>query len=228
MGCDQLLLRKFEVHGFKSFADRTEMEFGPGVNAIVGPNGSGKSNISDAIRWALGEQSIRSLRGAKLEDVIFSGSAQRKPLGLAEVSLIFDNYDSLLPLDYGEVILTRRVFRSGESEYFINKAQCRLKDIQDVLSGTGLGRESMAVISQNNIDEILNSKPEERRLLFEEVIGIARYKQRRRDALRKMEDTEQNLTRVRDLMFELETQLDPLRESAEKTRAYIKFRLLLP
>ena len=156
MGCDQLLLRKFEVHGFKSFADRTEMEFGPGVNAIVGPNGSGKSNISDAIRWALGEQSIRSLRGAKLEDVIFSGSAQRKPLGLAEVSLIFDNYDSLLPLDYGEVILTRRVFRSGESEYFINKAQCRLKDIQDVLSGTGLGRESMAVISQNNIDEILN------------------------------------------------------------------------
>ena len=167
-----MLLKKFEVFGFKSFADKTELEFSPGINAIVGPNGSGKSNISDAIRWALGEQSIRTLRGAKMEDVIFAGTTHRKPLGVAEVSLTFDNYDALLPLDYGEVTVTRRVFRSGESEYLINKSQCRLKDLHELLAGTGLGRESMAVIGQNKIDEILNSKPEERRLLFEEVIGI--------------------------------------------------------
>lgn len=217
-----MLLKKFEVFGFKSFADKTELEFSPGINAIVGPNGSGKSNLSDAIRWALGEQSIRNLRGAKMEDVIFSGTTQRRPLGIAEVSLTFDNYDALLPLDYGEVTVTRRVFRSGESEYFINKTHCRLKDLQELLAGTGLGRESMAVIGQNKIDEILNSKPEERRLLFEEVIGIARYKQRRKDAVRKMEDTEQNLTRVRDIIAEIETQLEPLKESAEKTDRYNK------
>ncbi|HWR29293.1 MAG TPA: chromosome segregation protein SMC [Negativicutes bacterium] len=217
-----MLLKKFEVFGFKSFADKTELEFSPGINAIVGPNGSGKSNLSDAIRWALGEQSIRNLRGAKMEDVIFSGTTHRRPLGIAEVSLTFDNYDALLPLDYGEVTVTRRVFRSGESEYFINKTHCRLKDLQELLAGTGLGRESMAVIGQNKIDEILNTKPEERRLLFEEVIGIARYKQRRKDAVRKMEDTEQNLTRVRDIIAEIETQLEPLRESAEKTSRYNK------
>ena len=217
-----MLLKKFEVFGFKSFADKTELEFSPGINAIVGPNGSGKSNLSDAIRWALGEQSIRNLRGAKMEDVIFSGTTQRRPLGIAEVSLTFDNYDALLPLDFGEVTVTRRVFRSGESEYYINKTHCRLKDLQELLAGTGLGRESMAVISQNKIDEILNSKPEERRLLFEEVIGIARFKQRRKDAVRKMEDTEQNLTRVRDILAEIETQIEPLRESAEKTSRYNK------
>ena len=217
-----MLLKKFEVFGFKSFADKTELEFSPGINAIVGPNGSGKSNISDAIRWALGEQSIRNLRGAKMEDVIFAGTTLRRPLGIAEVSLTFDNYDALLPLDFGEVTVTRRVYRSGESEYFINKSHCRLKDLHELLAGTGLGRESMAVIGQNKIDEILNSKPEERRLLFEEVIGIARYKQRRKDAVRKMEDTEQNLTRVRDIIAEIESQLEPLRESAEKTTRYNK------
>ena len=217
-----MLLKKFEVFGFKSFADKTELEFSPGINAIVGPNGSGKSNISDAIRWALGEQSIRNLRGNKLEDVIFAGTTQRRPLGLAEVSLTFDNYDALLPLDFGEVTVTRRVYRSGESEYFINKSHCRLKDLHELLAGTGLGRESMAVIGQNKIDEILNSKPEDRRLLFEEVIGIARYKQRRKDAMRKMEDTEQNLTRVRDIIAEIESQLGPLQESAEKTMRYNK------
>lgn len=217
-----MLLKKFEVFGFKSFADKTELEFSPGINAIVGPNGSGKSNISDAIRWALGEQSVRTLRGAKMEDVIFAGTTLRRPLGIAEVSLTFDNYDALLPLDYGEVTVTRRVFRSGESEYYINKSQCRLKDLHELLAGTGLGRESMAVIGQNKIDEILNSKPEERRLLFEEVIGIARYKQRKKDAVRKMEDTEQNLTRVRDIIVEIESQLEPLKTSAEKTSQYNK------
>ena len=143
-----MLLKKFEVFGFKSFADKTELELSPGINAIVGPNGSGKSNISDAIRWALGEQSIRTLRGAKMEDVIFAGTTHRRPLGIAEVSLTFDNYDALLPLDFGEVTITRRVFRSGESEYLINKSQCRLKDLHELLAGTGLGRESMAVIGQ--------------------------------------------------------------------------------
>ena len=217
-----MLLKRFEVFGFKSFADKTELDFGPGINAIVGPNGSGKSNLSDAIRWALGEQSIRTLRGAKMEDVIFAGTTQRKPLGIAEVSLTFDNYDALLPLDFGEVTITRRVFRSGESEYYINKSQCRLKDLHELLAGTGLGRESMAVIGQNKIDEILNSKPDERRLLFEEVIGIARYKQRRKEAVKKMEDTEQNLVRVRDILAEIETQLEPLKANAERTGRYNK------
>lgn len=212
-----MLLRRLEAYGFKSFAEKTELEFGQGVTAIVGPNGSGKSNISDAIRWALGEQSLRTLRGAKMEDVIFAGSANRRALGVAEVSLIFDNSDGKLPLDYNEVTITRRVFRSGESEYFINKTACRLKDIHDMLADTGLGRDSMTVIGQNKVDEILSSKPEERRLLFEEAAGITRYKHRKRDALRKMEDTEQNLTRVQDITAELQGQLEPLKESAART-----------
>ncbi|EGO65159.1 chromosome segregation protein SMC [Acetonema longum] len=215
-----LLLRKFEAYGFKSFADKTELEFGPGITVIVGPNGSGKSNISDAIRWVLGEQNIRNLRGAKTEDIIFAGSTKRRPLGVAEVSLIFDNSDHALPLDYNEVIITRRVFRSGESEYMINKSLCRLKDIQDLLTEAGLGRESMTIIGQNKIDEVLNSKPEERRLLFEEAAGITKYKHRKKEALRKLDDTEQNLVRVADIMAELETQLTPLSESAAKTEQY--------
>ena len=212
-----MLLRKLEAYGFKSFAEKTELEFGRGITAIVGPNGSGKSNISDAIRWALGEQSLRTLRGTKMEDVIFAGSANRRPLGVAEVSLVFDNSDGKLSLDFNEVIITRRVFRSGDSEYYINKTACRLKDIHEMLADTGLGRESMTVIGQNKVDEILSSKPEERRLLFEEAAGITKYKQRKRDALRKLEDAEQNLTRVQDIISELETQLEPLKESAART-----------
>lgn len=215
-----MLLRKLELYGFKSFADKTELDFGSGVTAIVGPNGSGKSNISDAIRWALGEQSIRTLRGAKAEDIIFSGSTKRRALGAAEVSLVFDNSDNLLPIDFNEVTVTRRVFRSGDSEYYINKAPCRLKDIHDLLADTGLGRDSMSVIGQNKVDEVLNSKPEERRSLFEEAAGITKYKQRKRDALRKMEETGTNLNRVTDLMTEIEGQLEPMAESAVKTRRY--------
>lgn len=215
-----MLLRKLEAYGFKSFAEKTEMEFKAGITAIVGPNGSGKSNISDAVRWVLGEQNIRNLRGNKMEDVIFSGSAKRRPLGVAEVSLVFDNADGLLPLDFNEVTITRRVFRSGDGEYFINKAPCRLKDIHDLLLEAGLSRESMTVISQNKIDEVLNSKPDERRGLFEEAAGIVKYKNRKREALRKLEDTEQNLTRVRDITAEIETQLGPLAESAERTARY--------
>lgn len=215
-----MLLRKLEAFGFKSFADRTEVEFGEGITGIVGPNGSGKSNISDAIRWVLGEQSVKNLRGTKMEDVIFAGSAGRRPLGAAEVSLIFDNTDASLPLDFNEVIITRRVFRSGDSEYFINKSNCRLKDIHDLLSDTGLGRDAMTVIGQNKVDEILNSKPEDRRLIFEEAAGISKYKQRKKDSLRKLEDTTNNLIRVSDIIGEIETQLEPLAESAQKTRQF--------
>ncbi|WP_371371296.1 chromosome segregation protein SMC [Sporomusa aerivorans] len=215
-----MLLRRLEAYGFKSFAEKTEVEFGRGITAIVGPNGSGKSNISDAIRWALGEQSLRTLRGTKMDDVIFAGSVNRRPLGVAEVSLVFDNSDGQLPIDFNEVTITRRVFRSGESEYSINRTPCRLKDIHDMLSDTGLGRESMTVIGQNKVDEILSSKPEERRLLFEEAAGIIKYKQRKRDALRKLEDTEQNLTRVQDITAELERQLGPLAESAARTAEF--------
>ncbi|MDR3589664.1 MAG: chromosome segregation protein SMC [Negativicutes bacterium] len=213
-------LRRLEAYGFKSFAEKTEIEFKPGITAIVGPNGSGKSNISDAVRWVLGEQNIRNLRGAKMEDVIFAGSAKRRALGIAEVSLVFDNSDGLLPLDFSEVTITRRVFRSGDGEYYINKSACRLKDIHDLLTEAGLGRESMTVISQNKIDEVLNSKADERRLLFEEAAGIIKYKNRKRDAMRKLDDTEQNLTRVFDITSEIETQLDPLAESAERTARF--------
>ncbi|WP_054259781.1 chromosome segregation protein SMC [Propionispora sp. 2/2-37] len=215
-----MLLRKLEAYGFKSFADKTEVDFGPGITVVVGPNGSGKSNISDAIRWVLGEQNIRNLRGAKAEDIIFSGSTARRPLGVAEVSLVFDNTNGILPLDFNEVTITRRVFRSGESEYFINKAHCRLKDIHDLLADTGLGREAMPVIGQNKVDEILNSKPEERRMIFEDAAGITKYKNRKKEALRKLTDTEQNLVRLQDIIAEIETQLGPLAESAAKTTRY--------
>ncbi|NLP41054.1 MAG: chromosome segregation protein SMC [Veillonellaceae bacterium] len=215
-----MLLQRLGLYGFKSFAEKTDIEFGRGITAIVGPNGSGKSNITDAIRWVLGEQSIRNLRGAKLEDVIFAGSAGRRQSGIAEVSLTFDNSDHLLPVDFNEVTITRRVFRSGESEYYINKSSCRLKDIHELLADTGLGRDSMTVISQNKIDEVLNSRPEDRRSLFEEAAGITKYKHRKKEAMRKLEDTSQNLTRVADITAELETQLGPLSESAARTTRY--------
>ncbi|MDU4959944.1 MAG: chromosome segregation protein SMC [Sporomusaceae bacterium] len=218
-----MLLRRFEAYGFKSFADKVELEFGSGVTAIVGPNGSGKSNISDAIRWVLGEQNVRNLRGAKTEDIIFAGSSERRPLNVAEVSLIFDNSDNRIPLDFNEVIITRRVYRSGESEYLINKTACRLKDIHEILTDIGLGRESMAVISQSKVDEVLNSRPEERRLLFEDAAGITKYRLRKRDALRKLEDTETNLVRVADIMAELESQLGPMAESAARTEQYNQY-----
>ncbi|MDL2280865.1 chromosome segregation protein SMC, partial [Selenomonadales bacterium OttesenSCG-928-I06] len=215
-----MLLRSIEVYGFKSFADKIHIDLNYGVTAIVGPNGSGKSNISDAVRWALGEQSNKLLRSTKMEDVIFSGSANRRPLGIAEVSLIFDNSDGHLALDFNEIIITRRVFRSGESEYYINKTLCRLKDINELLTDTGIGKDTMTVIGQNKVDEVLSSKPEDRRLLFEEAAGISKYKNRKREALRKLETTEQNLIRLRDIILEIENQLEPLEESANKTRIY--------
>lgn len=215
-----LQLKRLIAYGFKSFAEKIEVDFDRGVTAIVGPNGSGKSNITDAIRWVLGEQNIRNLRGLKTEDIIFSGSKERRQLGVAEVSLYFSNEDSRLPVDYSEVIVTRRLFRSGESECYINKVPCRLKDIHLLLADTGVGREGISIIGQNKIDEILNSKPEERRLFFEEAAGITKFRINRKDAAKKLENTQNNLTRVNDILCEIDTQLEPLKVEAEKTRQY--------
>lgn len=212
---DCLQLKKLEAYGFKSFADKIEVDFDKGITAIVGPNGSGKSNISDAIKWVLGEQNIRNLRGVRAEDVIFTGSETRRQMGVAEVSLYFDN-DGSLPVDFNEVVVTRRLFRTGESEFYINKSRCRLKDITSLFADSGIGHDSMGIISQNRMDEILNARPEEKRLFFEEAAGITKYRSRKRDAMRKLDDTESNLQRVHDILGEIENQLEPLRISAEK------------
>ena len=212
-------LKRLEAYGFKSFADKVDIEFDKGITAIVGPNGSGKSNITDAIKWVLGEQNVRNLRGIKAEDIIFTGSASRKPMGVAEVSLFFDN-DGTLPVDFQEVVITRRLFRNGDSEFYINKSRCRLKDISNLFADTGLGHDGMGIISQNRIDEVLNARPEERRLFFEEAAGITKYRNRKRESLRKLDDTDANLTRVSDIIGEIENQMEPLRLSAEKTEKY--------
>ncbi|MGN1049109.1 MAG: chromosome segregation SMC family protein, partial [Selenomonadaceae bacterium] len=212
-------LKRLEAYGFKSFADKVDIEFDKGITAIVGPNGSGKSNITDAIKWVLGEQNVRNLRGIKAEDIIFTGSASRKPMGVAEVSLVFDN-DGTLPVDFQEVVITRRLFRNGDSEFYINKSRCRLKDISNLFADTGLGHDGMGIISQNRIDEVLNARPEERRLFFEEAAGITKYRNRKRESLRKLDDTDANLTRVSDIIGEIENQMEPLRLSAEKTEKY--------
>ena len=215
-----MLLKRLEAYGFKSFADKLEVEFDEGVTAIVGPNGSGKSNITDAIRWVLGEQNVRNLRGTKAEDVIFNGSSTRRALGMAEVSLTFDNSDGTLPLDYQEIMITRRIHRTGESEFYINKSKCRLKDIFTLFADTGLGKNSLSVISQNKVDEVLNTKPDDRRYFFEECAGITKYRDRKKESKRKLESTGQNLIRLKDIFGELEKQLTPLREQAEKTTRY--------
>lgn len=213
-------LLRLELKGFKSFADKTIVKFSPGMTAIVGPNGSGKSNITDAMRWVLGESNVRHLRGQKAEDIIFAGTEKRRPMSTAEVTLVFDNSDKRLHPDLAEVALTRRIYRSGESEFFINKKACRLKDIQALLADTGLGRDSMAIIGQNRVDAILNSKPEERCLIFEEVAGISRFKMNKDESLRRMGQTDRNMERVADLMANLEEQMEPLREKAAKTQTH--------
>jgi len=215
-----LYLKSVTAFGFKSFADRTALEFGGGITAVVGPNGSGKSNISDAVRWVLGEQSAKYLRGSKMEDIIFSGTSRRRPLGLAEVTLVFDNRDHRLPLDFEEVSITRRLYRSGDSDYAINKKNCRLKDILDLLADTGIGKGAMFLIGQNKIDEILNSRPEDRRSIFEEAAGIARFRMRKKEASRRLDDTAQNLTRINDIKSEVESRVEPLRVEAERTARF--------
>lgn len=215
-------LLRLELKGFKSFADRTIVKFSPGMTAVIGPNGSGKSNITDAMKWVLGESNVRNLRGQRAEDIIFSGTEKRKPMSAAEVTLIFDNSDGQLDVDMQEVAITRRIYRTGESEFLINKRQCRLKDIHLLLADTGLGKDSMAIIGQNRIDAILNSKPEERRLIFEDVAGISRFKINKEDALRRIASTDRNMERVRDIMSTLEDQLEPLAEKAETTKKYME------
>ncbi|MGE8076121.1 chromosome segregation protein SMC [Listeria welshimeri] len=216
-----MLLKRLEMNGFKSFADKVAIDFVPGMTAVVGPNGSGKSNITEAIRWVLGEQSAKSLRGGRMGDVIFAGSDTRKPINFAEVSLVLENEDHFLPLDYSEVAVTRRIYRNGDSEFLINKENCRLKDIVDLFMDSGLGRESFSIISQGKIDEILNSKPEERRSIFEEAAGVLKYKHRKKQAENKLFETEENLNRVQDILYELEGQLEPLEMQASIAKDYL-------
>jgi len=219
-----MFLKRIELAGFKSFADKTEMEFVRGITAVVGPNGSGKSNISDGIRWVLGEQSAKSLRGGKMEDIIFAGSDARKAVNYGEVSLTLDNTDHTLPLDFSEVTVTRRVHRSGDSEYLINKQSCRLKDITELFMDTGIGREAYSIIGQGRIEEILSTRSEDRRGIFEEASGIVKYKSRKKEAGRKLDETEQNLLRIHDLISELEDQVGPLKEQSEKAIRFKELR----
>ncbi len=219
-----MYLKQLELQGFKSFPEKVRLSFRPGVTVVVGPNGSGKSNISDSVRWVLGEQRAKSLRGEKMEDVIFAGTANRKPLGFAEVSLVLDNSDKKMPIDYTEVKITRTVYRSGESRYLINGTPCRLKDIHGLFMDTGVGREGYAIIGQGRIDEILNSKGEDRRRLFEEAAGIVKFRLRREEAMEKLEKERQNLLRVEDIILELEKQLAPLEEQSRLARAYLDYR----
>lgn len=219
-----MYLKKLEMQGFKSFADKTTLEFEDGITVVIGPNGSGKSNISDAIRWVLGEQSIKTLRGSKLEDVIFAGTQARKSLGFAEVDITIDNSDGKLPIDYSEVTVTRRVYRSGESEFFINRNQCRLKDIVELFMDTGIGRDGYSIIGQGRIDEILSAKSEERRHIFEEAAGIVKYRTRKEEAERKIENTRQNLVRINDIVSEIENQLGPLETQSEKAKKFLDIR----
>ncbi len=214
-------LKRLEIYGFKSFADRTVVEFDQGITGIVGPNGSGKSNLSDAVRWVLGEQSAKSLRGGKMEDVIFGGTDRRKRMGYCEVSLVFDNEDHALAIDFAEVMITRRVYRSGEGEYFINKSGCRLRDIIDLFRDTGIGRDGYSIIGQGRIDEILSQKSEDRRGVFEEAAGITKYRTRKEESERRLANMQDNLSRVEDIISELESQLEPLAKASETARRYL-------
>ena len=214
-------LTKLEIYGFKSFAKRTEIVFPQNVTGIVGPNGSGKSNISDAVRWVLGEQSAKMLRGNSMADVIFNGTESKKPMNYCEVTLVFDNGDHQLPVAFEEVCITRRVYRSGDSEYLMNGGSCRLKDIVDLFRDTGVGKEGYSIIGQGRIDEILSQRGEDRRAVFEEAAGISRYRTRKEEAEARLKRAEENLVRVLDVLEELETHLTPLKRQAETAREYL-------
>ena len=217
-----MYLKSIEVQGFKSFANKITFEFHNGITGIVGPNGSGKSNVGDAVRWVLGEQSAKQLRGGNMQDVIFSGTETRKPLGFAYVAITLDNSDHKLPIDYQEVTIARRLYRSGESEYLLNGTSCRLKDVNELFYDTGIGKEGYSIIGQGQIDKILSGKPEERRELFDEAAGIVKFKRRKNTAIKKLEEEQQNLTRVNDILSELTRQLEPLEKQAETAKVYLK------
>lgn len=215
-----MYLKSLILKGFKSFADRSVLSLEPGITAVVGPNGSGKSNISDAVLWVLGERNAKNLRGQAMEDVIFAGSSARKSVGLAEVDLVLDNSDGTLPVDYSEVAITRRMYRSGESEYLINGTAARRMDVLDILHDSGLGTGTHSIISQGNLDSILQSKPEDRRALIEEAAGVLKHKQRKAKSARKLERMDQHLARVKDVAAEVERQLGPLARKAKRARTY--------
>ena len=217
-----MYLKRIEVQGFKSFANKITFQFHNGITGIVGPNGSGKSNVADAVRWVLGEQRIKQLRGASMQDVIFSGTETRKPLSYAYVAITLDNSDHQLAIDYDEVTVARRLYRSGESEYLINGAACRLKDVNELFYDTGIGKEGYSIIGQGQIDKILSGKPEEKRELFDEAAGIVKFKRRKAAAQKKLEDEKQNLIRVNDILSELEKQTGPLERQSEKAKIYLK------
>ena len=219
-----MYLKRLELQGFKSFADKTILELRPGITTVIGPNGSGKSNISDAIRWVLGEQSMKSLRGAKSLDVIFAGTQNRKSLGFAEASLVFDNSDGALPIEYTEVTVTRKIYRSGETGYFINKTPCRLKDVLELFMDTGIGKDGYSIIGQGKIDEILSNKSEDRRHIFEEAAGIVKYRTRKQESEKKLEHTKLNLLRINDILTEIESNLGPLQSQADKAKKYLNLR----
>lgn len=219
-----MYLKRLEMQGFKSFADKTVLEFMPGITSVIGPNGSGKSNISDAIRWILGEQSMKSLRGAKTQDIIFAGTQNRKSLGFAEASLIFDNTDGALPIEYSEVTITRKIYRSGETGYYINKVPCRLKDVVELFMDTGIGRDGYSIIGQGKIDEILSNKSEDRRHIFEEAAGIVKYRARKEETEKKLEQTKLNLLRINDILTEIEGNLEPLQLQSDKAKKYLNLK----
>ncbi|MBR1451178.1 MAG: AAA family ATPase, partial [Lachnospiraceae bacterium] len=219
-----MYLKNIEVQGFKSFANKINFEFHNGITAIVGPNGSGKSNVADAVRWVLGEQSAKQLRGSSMQDIIFSGTEMRKPMGYAYVAITLDNSDHALPTDYEEVTVARRVYRSGESEYLINGTTCRLKDVAEMFYDTGIGKEGYSIIGQGQIDRILSGKPEERRELFDEAAGIVKFKRRKATALKKLEQERANLVRVSDILSELERQVEPLEKQSEVAKNYLQMK----
>ena len=219
-----MYLKRLELQGFKSFADKTVLEFKPGITSVIGPNGSGKSNISDAIRWVLGEQSMKSLRGSNSSDIIFAGTQNRKSLGFAEASIVIDNSDGKLPIEYSEVTVTRKIYRSGETGYFINKTPCRLKDIVELFMDTGIGKDGYSIIGQGKIDEILSNKSEDRRRIFEEAAGIVKYRTRKQESEKKLEQTKLNLLRINDILAEIEGSLEPLKVQSEKAKKFLDLR----
>lgn len=220
-----MYLKEIKISGFKSFADKTNITLDDNITCIVGPNGSGKSNIIDAVKWVLGEQSIKSLRGSNnMSDVIFAGSKSRSPLNLASVSLVFDNSDSYLKVPYTEISVTRKVFRSGENEYYLNNEKCRLKDIYDLFLDSGMGKYAFNIISQGEVSKIISDSPYERRTIFEEAAGVLKYKRRKEEALKKLEKTNENLTRVKDIIKELEEQIEPLKIQSEQASKYLKIK----
>ena len=223
-GVTNLYFKKIYMHGFKSFAEPVTIDFHEGITCIVGPNGSGKSNISDAIRWVLGEQSPKALRGGKMDEVIFAGTASRKSRGMAEVTLVIDNSEGILPIDYNEVAITRRMYRSGESEYLINNNQCRLKDIRELIMDTGIGVDGYSIIGQGKIADIVSNKPESRREIFEEAAGIVMYRTKKAEVERKLAASNANLERVNDIVSEIEGRIGKLKTDSEKAAEYLSLR----